>query len=453
MTVVDDLVTQLGQRIDAPAARYHKLDLYSSGRQPLAFLSPEARKSLGNRLSSVNANVCRLLVESVAERLRVTGMSDPTAWQAWTRNDMGEQSHIAHREALTLGDSFVMVWAGTDGRAQATVESAKECAVITDPGSRQVTAGMKRWNTDKTTEATLLLPDRIVRLRANSTGATVAGFQVIGELPNPLGVPPIVRLRNGGRLSIIDPEGWHDAGVSEMWDLLPLQDALSKLLSDLMVSSEYGARPRRWATGLELVEEPVLDDDGNPVLDDNGEPVIDAANPIGETDRMMVNESPEGKFGQLTSSDLAGYDAAINIIMRSISAVSGLPEHLLGIGGDNPTSADSIRASEAALTARAEARQQTFGKAWEQAARLMVAVENGTDPAAVDVRVQWADPSTRSAAQEADAVTKLVQAGVLPVSYALRKLGYSDDDIEAIRTARRADALDQAGTNLTALIP
>jgi hypothetical protein len=64
----------------------------------------------------------------------------------------------------------------------------------------------------------------------------------------------------------------------------------------------------------------------------------------------------------------------------------------------------------------------------------------------------WADPATRSLAQEADAVVKLFQTGLLPASYALARLGYSDDEVKAIRTARRAEALDTAGTDLTALV-
>ena len=84
-------------------------------------------------------------------------------------------------------------------------------------------------------------------------------------------------------------------------------------------------------------------------------------------------------------------------------------------------------AAEASLTARAEARQATFGRAWEQVARLMIAVRDGRDPHQVDVRVSWADAATRSVAQEADAVTKLFAAGLLPTSFALGKPGYTDD--------------------------
>ena len=90
--------------------------------------------------------------------------------------------------------------------------------------------------------------------------------------------------------------------------------------------------------------------------------------------------------------------------------------------------ADALRAAEASLTARAEARQATFGRSWEQVARLMIAVRDGRDPNMIDdIRVQWADAATRSVAQEADAVVKLFQRRSTTGSpCALAKLGYSD---------------------------
>ncbi|MEJ7690808.1 MAG: phage portal protein [Nocardioidaceae bacterium] len=133
--------------------------------------------------------------------------------------------------------------------------------------------------------------------------------------------------------------------------------------------------------------------------------------------------------------------------------MSGLPPHYLGVHGDQPASADALRASEASLTARAEARQATFGRSWEQVARLMTAVRHGVDPDRVEVRVTWADAATRSVAQEADAVVKLYGAGLLPASYALQRLGYTADEVTEIRTARRTEALDGAGVQLDGLLP
>jgi hypothetical protein len=148
---------------------------------------------------------------------------------------------------------------------------------------------------------------------------------------------------------------------------------------------------------------------------------------------------------------LAGYEAAVRVLLGQVMAVSALPAHYVGVLQDSVTSADALRAAEASLTARAEARQQQFGRSFEDVARLIVAVRDGVDPLNVDVGVKWADASTRSVAQEADAVTKLFAAGLLPASYALQRLGYSDDEIAAIRIARRTEALDSAGVDLTRL--
>jgi Phage portal protein, SPP1 Gp6-like len=283
------------------------------------------------------------------------------------------------------------------------------------------------------------MPDRIVRLRANQTGATTQGFGTVEELANPLGVVPVINLRNSDRILA-------DYGSSEIDDLKPLVDGLNKSLTDMLVTSEYVGRPRRWATGIELIEEPVLDDAGEPVLDDDDNPVVEVTNPIPEGNRAMISEAADAKFGQLQAADLAGYEASVRVLLGQIMAVSTLPAHFVGVLTDTPASADALRASEASLTARAEARQATFGRAWEQVARLMIAVRDGRDPNMIeDIRVLWADAATRSVAQEADAVVKLYQAGLLPTSYALSKLGYSDDEIAEIRSARAQDTTTVAG--------
>ncbi|OBB71218.1 phage portal protein [Mycobacterium sp. 852014-52144_SCH5372336] len=428
----DELLIKLIQRLNEPAARYADLDRYYTGTQPLAFLSPEAKTALGNRFGVMASNIPRLAVTALAERLRITGfVGDSALWADWIRNDLDQTSGVAHREALLLGDSYVLVWADRFGRPKVTVESAKQVAVQTDPGTREIVAAVKRWEDkdNNTTEAVLYLPDRIVRLRANQVGA-IQGYDQIDEIANPLGVVPVVNLRNTDRIV-------GDWGFSEVDDLKPLVDALNKSLADMMVTSEYVGRPRRWATGIELTEEPVVDDNGDPVLDEDGQPVVTEVNPIPEGHRAMISENDQAKFGQLQAADLAGYEASVRVILGQIMAVSTLPAHYVGVFTDNPASADALRAAEASLTARAEARQATFGRSWEQVARLMIAVRDGRDPNLIDdIRIQWADAATRSVAQEADATVKLYAAGLLPASYALGKLGYSDDEILKINAAR-----------------
>lgn len=425
-----DLLTTLAQRLDESTARYTELDLYYSGRQPLSFLAPEAREALGSRFGRMASNIPRLAVTALAERLRVTGFTGADVWGDWIANDLDQTSGVAHREALALGTSYVIVWARPDGTPRVTVESARQVTVLTDPGSRRITAALKRWETATSTEVVLYEADQITRYSAPGLGATTAGFRVVETIPNPLGMVPVVRFRNGDRLL--------DDGASEIDDLMPLVDGLNKSLADMMTTSEYTGRQRRWATGIELEEDP-----------ETGE----AVNPIPEGHRAMISENPDAKFGQLAAADLTGYEASVRVLLGQIMAVSALPSHYVGVFTDNPASADALRASEASLTARAESRQATFGRSWEDVARLVVGVREGTDPSAVDVRVRWADAATRSVAQEADAIVKLYGAGLLPASVALARLGYASDEIDEIRTARRAEALDGAGVNLTALLP
>ena len=434
----DKLLTTLMQKIEEPSARYADLDRYYTGTQPLAFLAPESRRALGDRFGRLATNLPRLAVTSLAERLRVTGFTGADVWSDWLRNDLDQESGVAHREALLLGASYVIVWADQFGRPKVTVESARQVAVLTDPGTRRITAAVKRWETATTTEAVVYLPDEIIRLRAEQTGATTAGFTVVETLANPIGVVPVVRLKNSDRLL--------DDGVSEIVDVVPLVDALNKVLVDMMTTSEFVGRPRRWATGIELEEEDVLDENGQPT----GETV--ATNPIPEGDRAMISENDSAKFGQLEAAGLDGYSTAVDVLLGQIMAVSALPAHYVGQLSDTPASADALRAAEASLTARAEARQASFGRSWEDVARLMVAVRDGADPQRVDVRVTWADAATRSIAQEADAVVKLFQAGLLPASYALKRLGYSDTEVTEIAAARRGDSLNSMAVDLGKLV-
>lgn len=423
---MSDQLKNVLEVLEARRPTIDRLDRHYMGKAPISFLSYEAKAALGQRLDCLTSNLCRLAVNSIAERLRIQGFQasrhERKLREAWSRNDLDQLSPVLHREALALGTGYVLVWADADGKAVATVESAHQVSVVRDPATRKVTAAVKRWEDDKGTYATLFLPDTVTTYHSHyrGQGSNLAGWRVLDSMDNPLGEVPVVAFVNGDRL--------HTEGDSEMSDLIPLVDALTKLLSDMMVGSEYYARPRRWATGVELEE------------DENGE----AVNPFPESNRMMISENDQAKFGSLSASDLKSYQAAIDVVMSQIMAVSALPAHYVGVTNSNPASADAIRSAEASLTARAEARQATYGPGWERVARLILAIETDSLPSDHTVHVVWNDPATRSVAQEADAVVKLYQSGLLPQTYALARLGYTPEDIDAIRAAAREEALDKA---------
>lgn len=437
---MNDVIKNLSEKLDRNAPALDKLDNYWRGTQPAAYLSKEAREALGSSLTGLAVNFPKLAVTALAERLNITGFraaaegEEPPAdlWRAWNRNRMDDGAAQAHIDALVYGRSFVMVWAGPRG-PQITVESPRQMAVTHDPVSHQVTAAFKRWADNGEAHGVLYLADQIqiMKAQANVTGNVfpATGWTVVDTIANPLGIVPVVPIVNRGRLMDLD-------GVSEMTDILGLADALNKLSSDALVSSEFYARPRRWATGLELQEGP------------DGEVIQPFTNEAG---KLWISEDTETKFGQFDGARLDGYSDLIGTVTQQIGALSGLPPHYLGLFGDQPPSADSIRSAEASLVSRVYTLQRIFGNAWEQVAALVLAVMNGVDPYDVELSTVWQTPETRTPAQAADAAVKLKTMGV-PLTVVLEDtLGYSPTQIERVRVAQREEALDAAGVNLAEL--
>lgn len=414
-----DLLVELLQTLDAPQARYAELARYHAGEQGIAFISPESRKALGtNRLTRMVVNVPRLQIASIVERLRLVGFSDPRAWTLFVDNDFDQLAPQVMTDALLYGCGWCLVWS-KDGKPVVSVESPRQCAVLRAPEDRSVIAGVKRYNAKDGTHAYVYLPDRIEHWHHPSPDGTAAGMSLIGTVTNTLGMVPLIPFENGD---------------SEITDVLPLTDALSKLLLDMMIASEAAGKPRRWIAGLELTERVRTDPaTGAPVLDENDEPIIDLVSPIDDlnTVQTAISESPDTKFGTWPGMDLSGFKEGVQVLLSAISAVTAIPAHMLDpLSANQAPSADGLRASESALTAKAESKQLLYGRAFEQVGRLLLAVESGADPTRIPMRVRWADASTKSTAQEMDAAQKAMTSKLLSRRTILARLGMSDDEIE-----------------------
>lgn len=440
-------VSWLGLRLQAQNNFLTQCEQYLTGTQPAAFLSPDVAGQLQGKLSELVANYPSLIVSSLAERLTVTGFkvngateADSDLWQAWQRCQFRTFSDLVHRDALGLGRSYVSVWAGPGGQPVISPESPRQVYPYRDPRTRQITGVLKMWSyfDDLTSSgqsyAVLYLADRIETFINQSPGMAnavppVTGWEQTGSQPNPLGRPPIVEFLNAR--NVLDVHG-----SPEFADVVGLVDALAKTLQDSMVASEYTAMPRRWATGLAVPE------------DDNGTPI----NPFAEEkSRVWSVEDAAAKFGQFAVADLKSYTDQAALLVRQIGALSGLPEYLLGLPGIvQPTSADAIRAANLGLTTRAYAKADLLGASWAQVGQLVKAIQTGARPESFTVAPLWAPIEDRSQAMTADAISKLVAAGV-PLALALqREAGWSPEELQALERAQQREAIRQAvsgGTN------
>ena len=423
---VEDMCSKMDARsISLMVARQH-----DAAESPISFLSPESREQLGNRLSTIQIGYCALAKTVLAERLKLQGFSrenEPLGrvWRAWTDAGMDRGLALALDESLTVGQSFLLVWAGPDGSPTVSVESPSEVSVTRDPLSGQITAAVKRWVSDGRAHVILMEPETITTF-SNPVDVPAGGvlpstgWSQAGSIHNPLGQVPLVDLTLGAGL--FDTDGTPVA--RPIWSLVA---ALHKTTFDQLVSSESVSMPRRYATGIQLQQDP-----------DTGEMLPPFSTEPGS---MLLAESADAKFGTLSEGSLDSYASLTNYLIRQIGATAAISDARLGIEVTDPSSAEQLRASEQATVSRVYAIMTLFGPALARAASLVEAVLSG-GPVKSGISPEWASPESVSYAQTADATAKLYGAGLIPWETAMEKLGYRPDEIHHMRRARMRQAIE-----------
>jgi hypothetical protein len=441
-----DLLKELEDKLDKQDAQAKYFDRYYEGTQPMAFIAPEVAKQVGDRLAPVVINWPRVIVDSVQRRCTVqgfrlgsTGALDADLWSLWTGSEMPSWSRMNHVDSLVHRLSFWSVWADDSEAPAIAPESAHQMAILHQAGSSRVRAALKRFvDDDDVARAYLFLPDRVRRYSGPKTnGLTLVGSPVRWtldeEIPNPLGAVPVVPMVNRPRVLNLD-------GESELSDVIPLADAVNKLATDLLITSEFHAAPRRWATGIQVPDGP-----------DRERLQAEVAAYWDNALKGKTWLAGEGvSFGQFAEAQLSNFTGAIQMLTAQIAAVAGLPPHYLGINTDNPASADAIRSAEATLNERAREKHETWGATYKKVMQLAMAVADGSSLAAIEsatatLETDWRDPETRTKAQDADAAVKLHAEGIIDDVQAQEAVGLSPMQRQAI-AERRTQATETAAT-------
>lgn len=412
-----DALSRLDKKLALEIPELDRNDRYFEGEQPLKYMAKAMEDEIGDRVYQLIINILAYGAEAYENRLDVEGFryrgtasSDEDLWAIWQANGLDEQAQQAHLDSLILSRTYAIVGAGDsdDDPPLVTVESPFQVFAERDPRTRRVSAAIKRWEegegNDKIQRATLYLPNSTESFAFHKKEWWSTGPADEHEL----GRVPVVPLVNKPR--ILRPDG-----KSEFADVIGIADALNKMATDMMISGEYHAMPRRWVTGL--TADDFVDKDGNPI----GVWSRDAG-------RLWASESDKTKFGQFTETDLSVFHNSIKLLIQIGSQLLALPPHYNSFVGENPTSADAIRSSETQLVKRVERKHTYLGGAWEDVQRLVLRIQTGVwDKAALGLETQWRDPSTPTEAQKADATVKKVQAGIIPVEQAREDLGYTPE--------------------------
>jgi hypothetical protein len=456
-----DLYPQLKKRESGLSV----LDDYYTGDHPLPFLTPahaeKMRSQFRQMLEESRSNFMRLIIDVVDERLQVDGFrvsadtdiqSDKDSWDIWQANKLDSLSRAAFLDSLVKGVSYMSVWqdADDDGYADIAVEDACETIIAYTPGSnfRSRDAALKTWVQDTVERATVYMPDGCYRferkLEQTDAGTTAAPSwarltgsdsysatrldsgqggnawkpveDVDPYVDNPIGVVPIVPLRNRGRTLV--------EGESEISDLTQIQNQINAFNFLLALAGYFGAHRQRWATGIKLEM-----DEANGTLK---EP-FDAA-----IDKLWASEDPNAKMGDFQQTDLSGYLDSIHQKIEHLAINSRTPRHYFTASGQEP-SGDAIKSAESGLVRKIERKQAALGESLEEVMQL--AREFSDMDTSVDSEVVWADPATESEAVRADATIKKFGAGLIPKEQALEDLGYSQTQISRMLAMEASERL------------
>lgn len=411
---------------DQELPELQSLNNHFEGTQPLNYLHPELVAELEGRLQQVVINWPELVVDCLDERLdltgfRISGQAEPDAnlEEIWQYNDLDDLSQQAHVDALVMRRAFSIVGSNDDEDAPPiiTMESPLEVHAEWDPRTREVAAAVKRWTEDlpegKKQHATLYLPNRTTWY-VKDGGRWVEDGDYEPDEHN-LGMVPVVPIVNRPRLQ-------RPGGKSELASIIPISNAANKIATDMMVSAEFHAMPRRWALGFGPED----------FEDEQGRPISTWRRIAGRIWATSKNKRDDGvEVGQFAEADLQNFHRTINLLAQIVGSLGALTPQAMGLHNNaNPATADAIRAAETRLVKRAERRHTCFGSGHERTMRIADRIRTGVWRDELRrLESQWRDASTPTEAQSADAAVKKYQAGITPLRQTREDLRYTPEQI------------------------
>lgn len=417
---------------------YTRLWNYFEGVQPLVYSYERMRDIFPNITARWTQNWCAVVVDSVLDRiqLRRITVADNEALterldELLNTSELTLESEDAHTAALVTGESFIIAWPDETGQPEAYYNDPRNVHVFYHADKpREKRFAAKWWiGDDDHRYLTLYYPERLEYYRSTnkvqhvgnggvlSTNEVTNGksFVSLGAEMNPFGIVPVFHFRRERR-----------AISSELQNIIEPQNAINKLLADMMIAAEFGAFPQRYIISQ-----------GDPGKFKNApNQVWDVPGSDGEGQPTSV--------GQFASTQLDNYLTAIDKWATSIAIISRTPKHyFFGQGGD--PSGESLIAMEAPLNKKAQKYIDRFVATWSELAAFLLRVDGKgeiDDNAIVPV---FDEPQTVQPYTQALIRKEAVQAGV-PLMWQMEQEGYTEQEMDELRAAQQEVQAQQRAT-------
>jgi hypothetical protein len=373
-------------------------------------------------------NWCEIVVDSVAERLQVTGLQvegeggPKTAawlWDQWKLNRGDKVQSRVHTNSVMMGDSYVLVdYDQAQKRVRWYYQDPGMIIPRYDPVTMEIAWASKKWTwvprigEEEETRLNIYYPDRIEKYVASNrvwkqyseAGDEDWPVAWVDSKSRPIGVP-LIHFAND---SLGD-----DFGRSEIANTIPLQDLLNKQLIDLVMVADTMGFGQRYAVNIDM---------GGSTLDMVPGSMLE----------LHSGSDDDYEVGEFRPADLTKILDAIEMLVQHVSGTSRTPQHLFHLSGNYP-SGEALKTAEAGLVSKVVERQLDFGQSWEDVMGMALRLEEvfgseGIDPSS-PIDVTWRDPETRNQKEFLEGQKLKAELGV-PQAQLWREMGYSQTDIE-----------------------
>jgi hypothetical protein len=382
-----------------------------------------------------NLNACPIVVDSLAEKLKVEGFTTETDEEQpktfaewWQHNRMDGQQGVVHLAAVRDGDAYVLVeWDNAKGMPLFTQENAHDGyegmhIVYSDERRRMPLLAVKRWTITsgmsvKTRRTNIYYADRIEKYSDMGTGQAWQQFYEEGSDVWPIpwtengfegGVPlglPVFHFRNKDQGA--------SYGVSELDNVLPGQDALNKTVVDLLGAAD--------TTGFQMLT----------AIGVAAEDKFTVAPGI-----LLRSSNPDAAFGSISPGDLSGLMELKDSWFADIAKITRTPTSFFQLTGQ-VAAAGTLKEQRSGLDAKAEDRQVTFGNTWEDVLTFARHLANVFGSAGMDetvlISTVWTDTEEPTDLERAEEAELMNRAGAASVKTKVKVLhpDWSAEEIDA----------------------
>lgn len=398
-------IEQVFKGLQAKQGEYTTAFAYADGDQPLKYSTERLREAFSSITAHFSQNWISVIINSALDRMAFKGWTtdDDTVnallTEMYTQQHVAIESYKIHKAALITHEAYAIAWKEGDVM-EVYYNDPRLCYVQYDPDHprRKQLAGKWFKDNDSRYNLTLYYPDHFEYYQTKEmkqNPASANAFSLVDEARNPYGIIPVFHFSM--------------SEVSELTNVISLQDAVNKLFADMMVAAEFGAFRQRYV--------------------------------ISNTDTTTLKNAPneiwsipsgEGQtsVGEFAETPLNNYLMAIDKIANSMAIISRTPKHYFYTEAGQ-VSGEALIAMESPLIAKVEQYEQVFGTTWKELASFMLLL-NGVSYPAEDIGLVWEPAQSVQPLMEAQTVKTNRESGI-PLETALKWAGKPEAEIKEIQ--------------------